>query len=234
MPGFTGLVRFRLPGLTACLMGLALLGSSSVQGSNGPLEPAQTRVFCGARECPRQASSPGPLSLRGLTSDYLLLVGHPPPRRPQFDPGDLPRWVPRSSVAAEPAPGAVRLAGPGDLGDQVPQPSNHWLDLPIPSNWLTDDAGPSPIQEITGGAAGRSSQGDLSGWPMAPSSPSLFPDPFAPPTQLETLALVPHGQAAIPAGPGVLPVPGPLPALGLATALAYCRQLRRATGRGRR
>ena len=69
---------------------------------------------------------------------------------------------------------------------------------------------------------------------MAPSSPSLFPDPFAPPTQLETLALVPHGQAAIPAGPGVLPVPGPLPALGLATALAYCRQLRRATGRGRR
>jgi len=215
-------------------MGLALLGSSSVQGSNGPLEPAQTRVFCGARECPRQANSPGPLSLRGLTSDHLLLAGHPPSRRSEFDLGDLARLPPRPRVAAEPALGSDRLAGPGDLGNQVPQPSNHWLDLPIPSNWLTDDAGPSPIQEITGVAPGRSSQGDLSGWPMAPSSPWLFPDRVAPPPQLETLALVPYGQAAIQAGPGVLPVPGPLPALGLATALAYCRQLRRATGGGRR
>ncbi len=237
LPGGAPLARFRLPRITALLLCVSLLSSTSVQGSNGPLKVALKNNLCTAKLCPGNGDRIG-LRLERAVDRYSLPQSTiQPPSSARSEPAPLSDWIDRHQIASGPYPLANNsLAGPGALLAPAPWLDPGWEQTLAPGGVAADAAAPS-FQEISLAAHGSAVPGGPGAWISPFSPPRLSEDPWSP--QLEEYQRV--QRTGIQAEPvrldrvsGLVSVPGPLPVLGLATALAYCRQFRHAMARRQR
>jgi hypothetical protein len=227
LPDVAPLARFRLPRITALLLCVSLLSRTSVQGSNGPLKVALKNNLCTPKLCPGNRDSVGVQLQRAEDRFSLPQASNQPPSSARSEPASLSDWIDRDPIASGRYPLADKsIDGPGALLAPAP-----WLDpgreeTAVPGGGAPNAAAPS-FQTITQSAHGSAVQGDP-GARLSPFSPArLTQNPSA--TQLDE-----YLRAGSPVETVVRPirdygpvsVPGPLPVLGLVTALAYCRQFR--------
>lgn len=234
LSGFTPLVRVRLPGLTACLMCLTLLSSTSVQGSNGPLSAGYRRGFCLSNVCPGDGGPIVLLPFRLFAGPVLPRATMPPSLSADLERGTLASWPQPNLGASNVSPVADSFAGARPPLAQAPRPLNQGFAQPLANGGLTIEASNIAYTDNSVADDGSATPVGRSGlfYPSVPAG--SFPDPSETPPDPQPREPWPYRRLEAPIAPLPLPVPSPLPVLGLLTALGYCRQFKRVFARGKR
>jgi hypothetical protein len=226
LPSVARLARFRLSRITQLLLGVSLLSSTSVQGSNGPMWSDLGGPLCKPKQCPSQANAFGLRPGSELERDQLALASHQPSSGREWAPEGPRAWSHANQPGYDLSPAPQQAPEPGDAF--IPSAwLDPWRQPAIVSGWQARDSGSPSPQPINGQADGgaikektkrdgleRSSPPDLS---LDRTTPHLDPQP---PVALTPLPAVLDRDSAPQS------VPGPLPVLGLITALGYCRQFK--------
>jgi hypothetical protein len=228
LPNVPRLARFRLSRITPLLLCVSLLSSTSVQGSDGPMWSDVGGALCQPKQCPSQTSAFGLRPGSELERDQLALAS--------YQASSVREWAHegRRAWSFLNQPGSGLYPAPQQapqLGDSfIPSAwLDSWRQPAIVSGWRARDSGSPSLQPINGLAYGgatkdntkqegleRSSAPDLS---QDRTTPHLDPQP---PAALAPL-IADHDRDKDSAPQSV---PGPLPLLGLITALGYCRRFR--------
>lgn len=230
LPSVSRLARFRLPRFTPLLLCVSLLSSTSVQGSNGPMWSDLSGPLCKPKHCPRQATTFGLLPVGELERGHLALASHEPASGREWAAEGRRAWSTHKQPGSGLSPAPQQAPDPGDpyIASAWLEP---WREPALVGGWLARDSGSPSRQPINGAAYGeaikdktkregleRSSSPDVS---LDRPTPHLDPQP---PAALPPLpADLDRDRDRDPAPQSV---PGPLPVLGLITALGYCRQIR--------
>jgi hypothetical protein len=230
LPNVPRLARFRLSRITPLLLCVSLLSSTSVQGSDGPMWSDVGGALCQPKQCPSQASAFGLLPVGELERGHLALASHQPSSGREWAAEGRRAWSTHKQPGSGLSPAPQQAPDPDDS-----LIASAWLEPcrepALVGGWLARDSGSPSRQPINGAAYGwaikdktkregleRSSSPDVS---LDRPTPHLDPQP---PAALPPLpADLDRDRDRDPAPQSV---PGPLPVLGLITALGYCRQIR--------
>ena len=228
LPSDPRLARFRLSRLTPLLLGVSLLSSTSVQGSDGPMWSDLGGPLCKPKQCPSQASAFGLRPGSELKLDQRTQAGYQPTTGHEWSPEGPRAWSYPNQPGSGLSPAPQQAPEPGD--SLIPATwLDPWREPGIVSGWQARDSGSRSIQPNSGQAYGgaikektkregleRSSVPDLS---FDRTTPHLDPPP---PPALPPLP----GDHDRDRDSAPKSVPGPLPVLGPITALGYCRRFR--------
>ena len=228
LPSDPRLARFRLSRLTPLLLGVSLLSSTSVQGSDGPMWSDLGGPLCKPKQCPSQASAFGLRPGSELKLDQRTQAGYQPTTGHEWSPEGPRAWSSPNQPGSGLSPAPQQAPDPGDP-DVASAWLEPWREPALVGGWLARDSGSPSRQLINGAGYGGAikEKTNREGLERS-SSPDLSLD-------RPTRHLDPQPPAALPPLPADLDrdrdsapqsVPGPLPVLGLITALGYCRRIR--------